>query len=92
MVNDLIDFNKIEADDLRSEQRTFDLQYLVEEVETLFRQSMAKENIEFLVDMTKVTTSAFGDGTRLLLEGDEAKIRRIIISLLSNVCGRQLPL
>lgn len=85
-INDLIDFNGIEAKNLKTEKNIFVLQHLVEDVETLFRQSMAKENIEFLVDMTKVPAiSVFGDGTQLLLKGDDGKIRRIIINLLLNV-------
>lgn len=85
VINDLIDFNKIEANDLTADENIFVLQDLVEDVETLFTQNMAKENVEFLVDMTRVTTSAFGDGTKLLLKGDDGKIRRVVINLLSNV-------
>lgn len=85
MINDLIDFNKIEANDLKVDENIFVLQHLVEDVETLFTQNMAKENVEFLVDMTRVTTSAFEDGTKLLLKGDDSKIRRVVINLLSNV-------
>lgn len=85
MINDLIDFNKIEANDLTADENIFVLQDLVEDVETLFTQNMAKENVEFLVDMTRVTMSAFGDGTKLLLKGDDGKIRRVLINLLSNV-------
>lgn len=85
VINDLIDFNKIEANDLEVDENIFVLQHLVEDVETLFTQNMAKENVEFLVDMTRVTTSAFEDGTKLLLKGDDSKIRRVIINLLSNV-------
>jgi signal transduction histidine kinase len=84
-INDLIDFNKIEANDLKTEQNIFVLQHLVEDIETLFRQSVMGENVELLVDMTKVIKSAFGDGTQLLLKGDDGKIRRIIINLLLNV-------
>lgn len=85
MINDLIDFNKIEADDLKADENVFVLQDLVEDIKTLFTQNMAKENVEFLVDTTRVITSAFGDGTKLLLKGDDSKIRRVVINLLSNV-------
>lgn len=85
VINDLIDFNKIEANDLKIDENIFVLQHLVEDVETLFTQNMAKENVEFFVDMTRVTTSAFEDGTKLLLKGDDSKIRRVVINLLSNV-------
>lgn len=87
VINDLIDFNKIEANDLKADENTFVLQHLVEEIKTLFTQNMAKENVKFLVDMSRVTTSAFEDGTKLLLKGDDGKIRRVIINLLSNVSG-----
>lgn len=85
VINDLIDFNKIEANDLKADENIFVLQHLVEDVKTLFTQNMAKENVEFLVDMTQVTASAFEDGKNLLLKGDDGKIRRVIINLLSNV-------
>jgi signal transduction histidine kinase len=86
VINDLIDFNKIESNDIKVDQNVFVLQHLVEDLETLFRNSMAKEGVEFKVDDTEVIYSAFGDGTQLLLKGDDAKIRRVVINLLSNVC------
>ncbi|RPB09080.1 hypothetical protein P167DRAFT_322540 [Morchella conica CCBAS932] len=84
VINDLIDFNKIESNDVKVDQNIFVLQHLVEDLETLFRNSMAKEGVEFKVDDTEVIYSAFGDGTQLLLKGDDAKVRRVVINLLSN--------
>ncbi|KAH8154713.1 uncharacterized protein LAJ45_01244 [Morchella importuna] len=84
VINDLIDFNKIESNDVKVDQNVFVLQHLVEDLETLFRNSMAKEGVEFKVDDTEVIYSAFGDGTQLLLKGDDAKVRRVVINLLSN--------
>lgn len=90
VINDLIDFNKIEAGDLKVDQNIFVLQHLVGDIETLFRESMAKEDVDFLVNTTNIIPSAFGDGTKLLLKGDDGKIRRIVINLLSNVSSLDL--
>ncbi|KAI5817187.1 hypothetical protein BZA77DRAFT_367265 [Pyronema omphalodes] len=84
VINDVIDFNKIIAGDVAIVRRTFILQDLVEELETLFTESMAKEGVEFVVDASGIDRSAFGDGSRLMLLGDDGKIRRIVINMLSN--------
>lgn len=85
VINDVIDFNKIVAGDVAIVRKTFILQDLVEELEILFTESMAKEGVEFVVDTSGIDRSAFGDGTRLMLLGDDGKIRRIVINMLSNV-------
>ncbi|KAI5785262.1 hypothetical protein FPQ18DRAFT_394847 [Pyronema domesticum] len=84
VINDVIDFNKIVAGDVAIVRKTFILQDLVEELEILFTESMAKEGVEFVVDTSGIDRSAFGDGTRLMLLGDDGKIRRIVINMLSN--------
>ena len=86
MINDIIDYNRVVIDDVSTIRNAFILQDLVEELETLFSESMGKECVDFEVDMSGINRSAFGDGTRLVLHGDGSKIRRIAINMLSNVC------
>lgn len=90
VLQDIIDFNKITAGEVVIDRRTFILQDLVEELETLFSESMAKDGIRFEVDTSGIDKSAFGDGSRLMLVGDDSKIRRIAVNMLSNV-SRLLP-
>ena len=85
VIQDVIDFNNITAGNASIVRKAFVLQDLVEELETLFRESMAKEGVEFHVDTTGIDKSAFEDGSRLMLLGDDSKIRRIAINMLSNV-------
>lgn len=66
-------------------RNTFILQDLVEELRVLFSGSMGSKIVDFEVDTTRIDKSAFGNGDRLLLLGDDVKIRRIAINLLSNV-------
>jgi len=85
VIQDIIDFNKINAGELAIDRRTFILQDLVEELETLFSGSMAKAGIHFEIDTSGIDESVFGDGSRLVLVGDDSKIRRIAVNMLSNV-------
>jgi K+-sensing histidine kinase KdpD len=84
VIQDIIDFNKITAGEVGIARNAFVLQDLVDELETLFSESMAKEGVEFEVDTSGIDKSAFGDGSRLMLLGDDSKIRRIAINMLSN--------
>ncbi|KAF8248261.1 hypothetical protein K440DRAFT_642724 [Wilcoxina mikolae CBS 423.85] len=84
VINDVIDFNKIVTGEVSIVRNMFILQDLVEELETLFTESMAKQGVHFGVDVAGIDKSAFGDGSRLLLLGDDGKIRRIAINILSN--------
>lgn len=85
IINDIIDFNKISGGSVEVARNTFILQDLVEELVTLFSESMSKDGVEFEVDISGIGRSAFGEGTRLMLLGDDAKIRRIVVNMLSNV-------
>lgn len=84
-MNDLIDFNRIDSRELTIDRSIFILQHLVADIKTLFSQSMAKDGVDFVVDTSGISESDFGDGTLLLLDADEGKIRRIVINILSNV-------
>lgn len=85
VVNDIIDFNRIEGGDIKVSRSTFILQDLIQELEILFSGSMAHKGVTFEVDISNVDQSAFGDGSRLVLVGDDEKIKRSAINLLSNV-------
>ncbi|KAF8524788.1 hypothetical protein BDD12DRAFT_870961 [Trichophaea hybrida] len=84
VINNVIDFNKIVTGEVSIARNIFILQDLVEELETLFAESMAKQGVHFEVDAVGINKSAFGDGSRLLLLGDDGKIRQIAINILSN--------
>jgi signal transduction histidine kinase len=84
VIQDIIDFNKITAGEVTIARNTFILQDLVNELEILFSESMAKEGVDFEVNTSGIDKSAFGDGSRLMLLGDDSKIRRIAINMLSN--------
>lgn len=85
VVNDIVNFTQIQQNTLSVSRGAFVLQDLIDDIKVLFEKSMAKEGISFKTDFTAIGNSAFGDGKRMLLLGDDAKIRKILINLLSNV-------
>ncbi|KAA8908817.1 hypothetical protein FN846DRAFT_918415 [Sphaerosporella brunnea] len=84
VIQDITDFNRITAGEVVIARNAFVLQDMVDEIKTLFSESMSKEGIEFEVNTSGIDKSAFGDGTRFILIGDDSKIRRIAVNMLSN--------
>src|SRR5690606_23053501 len=76
IINDILDYSKIEAGKMRLEETTFDLEDLVENCVQLFGATANKRNIELY--------GGVNPGTPSLLKGDPTRLRQIIINLLGN--------
>lgn len=76
LVNDILDFNKIEEGQLKLEQTSFDFLKVVSSIQFAMEQSAREKNVEFKLDIDKEIPA--------ILEGDPTRINQILINLLSN--------
>jgi PAS domain S-box-containing protein len=76
IINDVLDFSKMEAGKLELEKTDFDLQTVVEETTELVASAATAKNIElsFTIDPS----------APLDLVGDQGRLRQILLNLLSN--------
>ena len=76
VINDILDYSKVDAGKLEIEQRAFDLRRVVEEsLDLLTPRALEKNlNLAYLIE----------DGTPEALIGDPARLRQILVNLLSN--------
>ncbi|WP_419537281.1 ammonium transporter [Endozoicomonas sp.] len=76
IINDILDYSKIEAGELSLEVLEFDIRQLLQECLDIFRVQAEEKNIELSLQChLDLDVSVYGDPTR---------IRQIVINLLSN--------
>ena len=76
IINDILDYSKIEAGELTLQMQSFDLSSLVEEVVWLFRGRAVKEGLSLSLD----SSPALPERVR----GDPVRVRQILWNLVSN--------
>ncbi|MBF0626443.1 MAG: response regulator [Magnetococcales bacterium] len=76
IINDILDYSKIEAGRLELEKATFDFPDLIQGLQTLFGNSVQKKGITFRTHLEA------GLPTRVL--GDQVRLRQILVNLVSN--------
>ena len=76
IINDILDYSKIEAGKMRLEETTFELDELVENCVQLFGATANKRHIELF--------GGLEPGVPRWLRGDPTRLRQIIINLLGN--------
>lgn len=76
IINDILDYSKIEAGKMALENIEFDLELIVSDCLQLFGATAQKRNIELVSNITP------GTPTRLI--GDPTRIRQILVNLLGN--------
>jgi len=76
LINDILDFSKIDAGKLDMEQTNFYLKETIDEITDLFREKAAQKNIELIISVMNNTPNA--------LVGDPARLRQVIVNLMSN--------
>jgi len=76
IVNDILDYSKVEAGMLSLESEPFDLRCLMHRIKSMFKVKLAEKNIQFdlLIDVN-VPTALIGDRNRL---------QQIIVNLVGN--------
>ena len=76
LINDILDYSKIEAQKLEIEKQPFDLRLCIEEALDLVASKAVDKNLELVYSVEDVlSTNVIGDVTRL---------RQILLNLLSN--------
>ncbi len=76
VINDLLDFSKIESGQLRLERVSFDLHALVEEVGALFAQNARAKGINL--------TTAIDPAVPARVEGDPLRLRQVLANMVNN--------
>lgn len=76
VINDILDYSKVEAGKLELEIIEFDLIRLVEAVAELQAEKAHEKNIELIY--------VFGEDVPIYLRGDPGRLRQILINLTSN--------
>ncbi len=76
IINDVLDYSKIEAEKLTLSPRPFDLEAVLAEIVTLMRPGVREKGILLL--------SEIGPGLPALLEGDPGRMRQILTNLIGN--------
>jgi len=76
IINDILDYSKIEARKMSLEQVCFDLRQLVADVERLFRPKAREKTLDFSVAVT--------DNTPRVLIGDPTRLRQVLMNLVGN--------
>ncbi|MBC8205720.1 MAG: response regulator [Kiritimatiellales bacterium] len=76
LINDVLDFSKIESGHMELEQQDFDLSQCIEESLDLMVPRAAEKDIELIYEI---------DGNvPLVIRGDKGRLRQILLNLLSN--------
>ena len=76
IINDILDYSKIEAGKLQLEKTTFLVADLFEQLRVLFSQAAAEKDVRLLFDVRPDVPVA--------LEGDSMRLKQILINLLGN--------
>ncbi|MEM6824767.1 MAG: ATP-binding protein [Pseudomonadota bacterium] len=76
IINDVLDYSKIEAQKLSVEMSTFDLEAAINEVTTLLMPTAREKNLSLIVDYDMFLPTRFN--------GDKGRIRQILMNLVGN--------
>ncbi len=76
LVNDILDYSKIESGKMQVEHRRFNLRECIEECLDLMAPNVRDKSVELLYDM--------GPETPEIVMGDGNRVRQILVNLLSN--------
>ncbi|MCI5822651.1 MAG: ATP-binding protein [Lachnospiraceae bacterium] len=78
IINNILDFSKLEAGKFTIENREFDFYDMVDYVESIHRPKITEKGLEFSISVAP-------DIPRRII-GDELRIKQILNNLLSNAC------
>ncbi len=76
LINDVLDLSKIEAGQIELNNQPLDLTVLVQDIVDMVRGRITEKKLQFLVEQSA--------GLPRNILGDEAKLRQILLNLLSN--------
>lgn len=76
IINDILDFTKIEAGHMRLDPQPFSLQNTAEQVHSMLKPRADEKNVDFIINIDKSIPDT--------LLGDDIRIRQILINLAGN--------
>ncbi len=76
IINDILDYSKIEAGRLELEETVLDLPFLISEMVSLFKSAVRKKGIRFRTHISQELPRA--------VRGDPLRLRQILVNLVSN--------
>lgn len=76
LINNILDMSAIENGKLKIDNDDFNLRELINGLVTVFSQQATQKNVDFKVHLKGVTQE--------ILQGDELRVRQILLNLLSN--------
>lgn len=76
LINDLLDINKIEANEMTLEEIVFSVREVMESVRSMMSVKSAEQGLSLNVDYRSLDVFTF--------EGDKSKIRQIVVNLVNN--------
>ena len=76
LINDILDYSKIEAGKLELEQQPFNIEALLRELDVVLSSSLGKKNVELLFDIDSALPTA--------VEGDRLRLQQVLVNLASN--------
>jgi signal transduction histidine kinase len=76
VINDILDFTKMESGKMEMEEHPFELQNCIKEVFSLFSMEAGKKDLELVYFID--------EGIPPIIYGDMARLRQVLINLISN--------
>ncbi|WP_374029058.1 ATP-binding protein [Bdellovibrio bacteriovorus] len=76
LINDILDYSKIEAGKVTLDPQPFDLKFLVRDVLEIFKPGLAEKNV--------VLNLNFAEKENWHLVGDQGRLRQILVNLMGN--------
>ena len=76
ILNDVLDFSKLEAGGIEMESLTFDLTYTVQEIDPLFRHAAEAKGLRLVTRLAP--------GLPRYVVGDPVRLRQVLLNLVSN--------
>ncbi len=77
LINDILDISKIEAGKMEFKVSDFDLTSLLNDLDAMFKVRCQQANLEWNIEGINLETP-------ILVQGDEGKLRQVLINLLGN--------
>ncbi|WP_420403623.1 ATP-binding protein [Nisaea sp.] len=75
LINDVLDFAKIDSDKLTINPEMFDFRTEIENIHSAFREKAGENNVDLVVDASNVPR---------LIESDQTRVRQILYNLVGN--------
>ncbi|MCP3969699.1 MAG: response regulator [Rhodobacteraceae bacterium] len=76
LINDVLDYSKIEADKLVLRPSVFDLEHIIHEISVLLQPTLAQKNLDLLIDYDMFTPTHF--------VADPVRVRQVLTNLIGN--------